>query len=212
MRRAIEAVLALVIAALVLPNPAVAYLPAAAGPTGEEVQRSNQAFDEATWFALPISQSMPRPLVARQAALTSADWIEALVDCSFDVPNVNSMSAGPEGVVFEPTSAGFDDSAQLKLYECAVAHPLTGGDLGGDEVLAPAQVEYLYDYYVRWVVPCLARNGYQFATVPDRASFIETYGAWSPYSVLKTPDGTDVQTDRLMNLATATCGIDRPGI
>ena len=55
--------------------------------------------------------------------------------------------------------------------------------------LTTAQLEYLYDWYVKEGIPCLEAQGYSGFDPPSLDSFIESYGTedtWSPYRDIST--------------------------
>jgi hypothetical protein len=55
-------------------------------------------------------------------------------------------------------------------------------------LLSSKEREYLYEYYRKWLVPCLAVAGYQVSDLPTRSAFISdwlTPGWWSPYDALQ---------------------------
>jgi hypothetical protein len=48
-------------------------------------------------------------------------------------------------------------------------------------VLNAAQLDYLYDYYLESLIPCLEVNGIHIRTVQTRKQFLDRAGGWNPY-------------------------------
>ena len=209
MRRAIEAVLAVLIAALALPAPAVSFLALPPGPSAGDVSAARTAFMAATWDALPISQTMDRPSTVYEEPLSQGDWDADFTLCARKLPNIDSISWGDHGVFYDATAgASFDEATQLALFHCAVVHPRDFAD-SESGVRSAAQLDYTYDHYRRWLLPCLAANGFGYGQPPTRDEFFELGGNWSPYTEgLVGPDGRPAEFDRALH----QCGQDALGL
>jgi hypothetical protein len=69
-------------------------------------------------------------------------------------------------------------------HYCDFAHQFSEP---GTALLSSREREYLYEYYRKWLVPCLALAGYRVSDQPTRSAFISNWltpGWWSPYDAL----------------------------
>jgi len=75
------------------------------------------------------------------------------------------------------TYGGGTEEDLLRIFRCAAEYPTRP-----EPELTPKQVGYLYDYQVKFAVPCLERLGYVQATPPYRADFIASWPEqdWRP--------------------------------
>jgi hypothetical protein len=77
-------------------------------------------------------------------------------------------------------------------------------------LLGIGQRKYLYDYYVRWLVPCLEFSGHRLTNAPTREEFLGEWrrpGWWSPYEAIY-PAVDAATIDRL----TVKCAAMPPGL
>ena len=71
---------------------------------------------------------------------------------------------------------------EIAKYSCDLMYPL---DPRYTSELSSYQVQYLFEYYVLDLVPCLEREGIDVAEAPSLQRFrdtVETATMWSPYS------------------------------
>ena len=72
-------------------------------------------------------------------------------------------------------------SEQLQFYWCFEKYPTV-------DLLTRAQIDFIYDYYVRWLIPCLESNGYNVMNAPSRRAFRDadpSIERWNPYRSLE---------------------------
>lgn len=178
------------------------------GPTQAEVDAYWENVLAETWDNSSASQDTERPVIRSEGVLGGQAWAEALSQCIVD-----------QGVLFRALSwsdsGGYDiefdtwidvptrHEMDIKLYTCVALHPQ---DVATDgTLLSIEQMNYIYDYYQRWLVPCLAEHGAELSgDLLSRVSFIEQKGQWSPYFLL----GALNDTERA-GLSEA-CGPERP--
>jgi len=196
---------AALVAAVLALSGCVAVAPA--GPTGLEVAEYNERMLQNTWINTGITEIFARPDVEQGAALAIDDWFAAVFAClsasGYERYSI-SYSYGSGAAIGDSSGEVVTDAAaQLALYRCAAANPVDV--LASGELLSPAQIDYVYDYYQEWVVPCMIAQGYTVRDPPSRQDFHYGFGQWSPYwSVHDTIGGTEVEDLQLV------CGADRP--
>ncbi|GAB3606801.1 hypothetical protein GCM10027413_22100 [Conyzicola nivalis] len=151
-----------------------------AGPTEADVDRYYDAIADAHWNALGFDPAVPRPDI--EIGFTTAEtWAEQVARC-LNEAGFDGYSEQGGTLLVTGDATNLEQSAEEKLanYRCQIAHqvrPVAG------QILSAAQLEYVYDYYVRFLVPCLEARGEEITDMPDRESFLaESFvGAWSPY-------------------------------
>lgn len=90
------------------------------------------------------------------------------------------MSDGSDGVTLD-AGINADADEQLALHLCFAQHPV--GSVGGRIALSRDQLDYLYDYYKSWVIPCLALESVSVLRVPTREEFLSAeWQGWTPYN------------------------------
>lgn len=215
MKHALEALLAVLIAALALPPAAVGHRPLPPGPDDAAVAAYNEQLLDATWAASSLSEIMERPVVPAGELLPDGDWEAAIFSCLTDAgyPGLGVVWNDDGALValeYTAGSAQLKQETQLAFFLCVAAHPR---GVGYQTLLTDDQIEYRYDLYRRWLVPCLLLNGYSFQNpVPSHDEFLELGGQWSPYLWgIVTPDGEWADTQLEYDAAEALCGPDWPG-
>lgn len=205
MRRAIEAALAVLIAAIALPAATVEPVAMPGGPTAQEVAQYNQNIADATWAALPVSPGVERPAIALGESIAEGDWSAALFACLGDAGYEGGVGVSERGdALFPVGTEALDDVTLLAFYRCVVTHPL---EVSSRAFYSAAQLDYLYRHYERWQVPCLLMHGYRMYEVPTREEFVADGGRWSPGTTLITDfNGHPVQTDQSYTLMFDRCG------
>ena len=92
--------------------------------------------------------------------------------------NVDPIDAGEMSVPL---------AMNLAWYTCTALYPLEPSKIG---VIGASQREYIYDYYVRWLVPCLESAGYPVSDAPAREVFVASgpsVNAWTPWGAIDLP-------------------------
>jgi len=178
-----------------------------AGPTETDLATYNEQTLLAIWLNTGLAGTVERPVVAQGDPLSTADWFDFVMNCLSERGHTQigiSWSLG-EGAVLQTSSGAVldDQQAQLDFYECAAQHPL---DPAADHtLLSDAQLDYIYDYYVVQLVPCIVLNGYELDRVVTREEFIAQYGQWNPYYAIH--QGINLRQFRELK---TECGEERP--
>jgi hypothetical protein len=185
-----------VVVALVL-SGCVAHPPPPA--TDEQLAEYTQHVLDQTWQSTGLEGTVDRPQVDAAQPAPMGDWLNSLSTCMKDV-NDGSFTFefnSDEGYVL----SGGDAPTTVTLYTCIAANPLDYRRDGGG-FLTDAQLEYIYDYYADWLVPCMVNHGYTMTDAPSRDDFVASQGFWSPY-VATANDVTATELEPL-------CGPERP--
>ena len=191
---------AIALAALLLLAGCVATPPP--GPSADEVEAFNERMLDLTWKGTGLSGE--RPVVNRTEALVMNEWIDATFACmSQSGIGDFSLSYGPDQgyALFGSDGGGVSAADQLAFYECAAARSV----LVTDELLSNAQLDYIYDYYLRSLVPCMVMNGFRPTMAPTRIEFHAIAGQWSPYYSVDV-GLSGVQYEQIESV----CGAERP--
>lgn len=121
--------------------------------------------------------SVERPTIQVQRYIGTDEYNQVMDDC-IRMQNVDPIDAGEMSVPLE---------MNLAWYTCTALFPLDPSRIG---VIGASQREYLYDYYVRWLVPCLESAGYPVSDAPPRKVFLgggPSANAWTPWGAIDLP-------------------------
>lgn len=142
---------------------------------------------DAAWANTGLEGVVDRPdLAAGIGDRYAADNWFSLSTCMFDT-GLDGWGLGESRGGPRFTGASNDElppEQQLAAYRCFAQYPVT--DSFRNVLLTDDQKQYLYDYYRRWVVPCLRTHRYEInlAFFPTEALLIESIGEWNPYDVI----------------------------
>lgn len=183
------------------------FAPAPAGPSEGEVAAYNEEALRALWLHTGLASTVERPTVTQLEPLGTSDWFDFVIACMDERGHtqIGISWSLDDGAVLQTSSGAEidDDQAQLDFYVCAAQHPL---NLAADHtLLSDAELDYIYDYYVVQLVPCILLNGYELDPVLTREEFVEGYGQWNPYYSINQQINLR-QLDELR----LKCGTDRP--
>jgi hypothetical protein len=130
---------------------------------------------------MPLPARMVPPKVEMEHVVPIADWPATMSRCMTSA-GFQDYEVGPEGELTVHRSSVDQTYEELvAFYVCEVQFP---PDPTESQMLGPAQRDYVYTYYERWLVPCLVMSGYQLSEMPSRSDFIDDWrdlGWWSPY-------------------------------
>ena len=147
------------------------------GLSAEEFAEYNDYVGQRMWQFTGLPESL-RPEVTPEI-VEPDEWTERLGAC-------DDMAA-------VATAAG-EQAAIISEYECRMSYQLTPGVLS---LLNEAQLDYLYDYYQRTLVPCLRIRGVEVPEVltRDEAVDVGRFGAypWNPYGAMSDFTRDDVR-------------------
>ncbi|MDY7527586.1 MULTISPECIES: hypothetical protein [unclassified Cryobacterium] len=127
----------------------------------------------------------PDPSVVRVRYVTLDDMPAVNAKCLTEQGFPSTVDAGG---VSTQTSAGQEEAIMLARYVCDIEYPL---DPKFNKPFNKSQLDYLYDYDVNTLKPCLEKAGYSIPEPPSLQSFEDNYatsGAWTPYLGV-TPSG-----------------------
>jgi hypothetical protein len=167
----------------------------------------NESMLSMTWQNTGLDTITERPRFQQGPALEQSPWLDATFAC------MTEQGLGNYGLGFSPgsgfelygpdSSTAQDPSDLLAFYTCVAANALVPDE--GFSALSDEQLDYIYDYYQDWLVPCVIMQGYHFTDVPSRIEFRALGGQWRPfYSVDISISGADYEElERL-------CGAERP--
>ena len=168
-----------------------------AGVSAEETAALLETRIDQAWMNTGLDGLVERPVVDRgTVAADFNELAECLGDSALEEWGVSDGSTGP-GLVAVDTPT-IDE--QLDFYTCFAQHP-TDVVMGGVR-LSRAQLDYLYDYYRSWVIPCLALDSITVSSVPTRSEFSRDFWqGWNPYD-----HAPALITDADYNEAIGRCG------
>ena len=183
-----------------------------AGPTDAEVAAYHEAVREGTWQAARLAKSGRTPPVVVEAIEVPVElWDEAIRECmadaGFDAIEYYSTGSPEDGyTLLDRSGQAFKSrKARLAWYGCIATIQYDPVEFG--ELVSEAQLEYIYDYFARWTLPCLTLHG-QTVTMPPRESFVEdsAYRWWSPMWNVQT------DTEEEYNVLLDACGPESPSL
>jgi hypothetical protein len=158
------------------------------GRTDEENAAAAAELLEATWRGTGLDDAV-RPTLPVFPSLDAATWFDEMTNCTADSGFVMSGYGIDDALTVTPIFEGtqnVDESVKLDWYLCFAQGPMD--PFAHDDSASLEELEYLYDYYSRWVIPCIVMNGYTFTSIPTREQFTsgESVG-WIPYYFVTTP-------------------------
>jgi hypothetical protein len=163
------------------------------GPSEAEVRAAVKERIDRQWMLSGLDGVRPRPLIAVQKVQQSGQWNPELGVCLREA-GIRDWGYSPhEGLRIQNAVA--NPEQQMMMYICFARYPAV-------DVLSTDQIDYIYDYFVRWLVPCLELHGYQVGDAPTRAIFaaraVAGDGLWNPYHALTRFPGSPEEQSRLL--------------
>jgi len=193
----------LVLAAMLVLTGCVAVPPP--GPTESEVAAVQEHALQQTWQRTGLPGDPPE--VTPGPAIEGDAWGQAVFSCvQQEGFEMTSMEWSPDsgGALMTNNADTVDDPAiQRAFYECVAANPRAFDER--DYALTEAQLDYIYDYYQSWLVPCMIMNGFTPSAAPSRVEFHALAGQWYPYYAVDVGLGS-VQYEEIERI----CGAERP--
>ena len=122
-----------------------------------------------------------RPDVSVIEEVTLDVWPLAQADC---LTSAGFPSRVEDGGLSTSVQSAQREPFLIQSYLCAVQFPLRPEDT---TPLDARELESLYNYFARDLVPCLESEGYQVGVVPTQQSFVERYYGetpWTPYLII----------------------------
>lgn len=127
-----------------------------------------------SWTQLPDERRPPDPEVQ---VVSDEEWAPFLARCMNEAGFDNYEAVG-NGLLIDDVPADEQDASALAFFICESSIRIEGSDRF---LLNPQQLDYIYDYYVQMLVPCLALRDVELQDVPTRAEFVDLLGTWNPY-------------------------------
>lgn len=179
--------LIVVCAALAALAGCAAVTPAPPGPTSYEIEAFTSDVLDVEWADASRGAGLERPVVERERFITVEEWGDTRAACmaesGYDYTYTDEIGLSGGGVIADRGAHA------IAWYTCGARFPIDPEDLG---LLSTAQVEYVYSYFERWLIPCLQRNGYDVGTLPERSFFVQSKRIlWNPYSSIDLTGGPD---------------------
>lgn len=175
-------------------------------PTGEEAYEQYEMMLDRSWQSTGLAGLLDRPAVTSVAPVALDGWAEVIRRCM--------LSRGRDAGDFEldvergfALTATVTSDVRFDFYLCLAENPASS--IGDSALLSRAQLDYIYDYYVEWLVPCLQHGGYEVSGAPTRDEFIDAEGAWSPYDEVTVADVADRADFAIVR---DRCGPERPSL
>jgi len=187
---ALAAVVAVSLSACVSPG-----LPPSGPSDQERAARLIERVDRA-WANTGLDGTVSRPAI-ELASLTPnmGQFSECLTTQGIEAWEMSEDALG--GVTFGGGSTS--STEQLAFFTCYAQHPF---ELTMGAELSLAQLDYLYDYYRSWVIPCLALESITVSAVPSRAEFLGSpWQPWNPYG-----SSEQIRSEHDYNEAVRHCG------
>lgn len=188
-----------------------ACIPIARPPAVSEGSAA-RAYEEVlsrSWDSTGLAATMERPPDVEGSPLNYSEWQSSLFLCMGD-KGYTSFGFGfdpPKGywIQIEDYAPERRDAVQLAFFACLQAY---SQGVGGGEVKSTPQLEYIYEYFESWLVPCLAQHGFPPQTVPTRSEFLTSGGVWSPYFETELFTASSDRYDEVF----AECGPEQPAL
>jgi len=162
------------------------------GPTKAELNERVRVELDRQWQFTGLDGVVPRPETDLETVVASDGFSPNLQQCMSDA-GIESWGTGPEGLDMSMVNSDGAESTpeqEYAFYQCSTRYP-------NIDPLSDAQLDFVYDYYQRWLIPCLAERGYLVTNTPTRAEFHEYRAVngwlWGPYSSMEVSiDGPDL--------------------
>ena len=176
--------------------------PAPVGPSQEQITAVVKARLDRQWRLSGLEGIIVRPRFEYRPVIGASQWAPKISECMAESGVVGWGYDASEGLFIPgdtPTT-----SEQLQFYWCFEKYPTV-------DLLTRAQVDYIYQYYVRWLIPCLESSGYNVMNAPSRRAFRSadpSIERWNPYrSLERYPSSPEARA-----VIAARCSPTVPGI
>ena len=172
------------------------------GPTPGEITAAVKDRLDRQWRLSGLEGIVVRPHFVNRPVVGASEWAPEISRCMARSGIMNWGYDEGEGLFIPghvPTT-----SEQLRFYWCFERYPTV-------DLLTREQIDFIYDYYVRWLIPCLETNGYDVVDAPSRREFLDadrSIERWSPYRALERYPATPEESA----VIAATCAPTVPGI
>ena len=172
------------------------------GQSPEVVAAAVEAGLDRQWKLSGLEGVVVRPRFQPRPVIGAGQWASEVGRC-MAASGIMNWGYDPDEGLFIPGDTP-TTSEQLQFYWCFERYPTV-------DVLTPAQIDFIYDYYMRWLIPCLESSGYDVTSAPTRTAFRDADPAlerWNPYVALQRYPATAGERAALA----ARCAPTLPGI
>jgi hypothetical protein len=166
--------------------------------------------DDLNWSFTGLSADH-RPAHPAVTVIAAEDWPTEYVAC------MNAAGFDQYVVLQGAYSVTGDEGMDARPPDELVADYLCNASLEIDgqfeSMYNPQQLDYLFDYYQRVLVPCLEVRGLDVLRVPTRGQFVDSWGGWHPYFAVSESqlDGLFGDPTVLQECPPTPAGIPDPG-
>ena len=122
-----------------------------------------------------------RPDVDFVRFIDQAEWAEVIVACLVEQGVDAKVSNDGQGGYESQGVVGQEQSMEIARYVCDAKYPV---DPSLTQPPTDAELDYLYNYFVDVLNPCLEREGIEVIEPPSRQAFKDSLlspDSWSPY-------------------------------
>ena len=172
------------------------------GPGDEQLEATVRLELDRQWKLAGLEGIVVRPDYVPAPIVTDREWGRLMLEC-MQRAGVGQWGYDEQSGLFiegaQPTA-----SDQLAFYWCFAAYPRV-------DTVSDDQLDFIYSYYQRWLIPCLESRGYNVMNAPSRETFIDAdpaIGQWNPYRALEHYPATFGDLEQLAE----TCERTLPGI
>ena len=164
--------------ALVLCGCATVKAPTPGLSAAEEAVLRAQSL-ELNWATTGLPPEMRPPEVPVEV-VSREEWSNKFVACMSDA-GFDNYTAVTDG--FQRYGDAESDGERIANFVCEASYTVPAEQYG---YLNPAQQEYVYDYFVEVLVPCLQDRGVEPRGLPTREQFLNNGWSWNPYEYVES--------------------------
>jgi hypothetical protein len=150
------------------------------GPSQAELDVFGQEQSDDAWAGSGLLGVLSRPEVDVVAEVARDDWARVIASCMKHA-GFEDYRANSGMLLSRDVPADLATEHSLALYVCRAQYPLEDSR---QRLLSSAELDYVYDYYLSFLVPCLGFHGFLVDDVPTREAFLTAGGIgwWTPYA------------------------------
>lgn len=160
------------------PMPDLGPSPAPVPLSDDEVERMRLEQEDAAWAAVLMTYpDAVRPQVTFEGYLTASDRVEVMSACYTAAGLPLNLGKDGRGTVVSVGANVRTEAEAISQFSCQAAHPHRPVPPPSHE-----QLGYIYDYLVRFLVPCYELNGIVNPPPPPRDDFVSNWPnqGWFP--------------------------------
>ena len=173
------------------------------GPSQQRIDQFTEQQLRSAWENITVPYDLKRPKVDAVRTITNDEYGEVIDDCLRGYSDQDYRNLyGYRRISQEPESEREGMLQGISWYVCLAQYPF---DPAGSGLLSRAQLDYLYDYYRRWVVPCMVTNGHSPGAIPLRRTFVANGLAGNVWSPLDQMWGSGQFTEDDFDVLDARC-------